>query len=68
MKLRLELDGEVDGRWLAEVTDLPGVLAYGTSREDALARVEVLSLRVMAGRMERGKGIPRLPEAFTVAA
>jgi predicted RNase H-like HicB family nuclease len=68
MKLRIELDREEDGRWIAEVSELPGVIAYGMSREDALARVEVLALRVLADRLEHGETIPQVAEAFTVAA
>jgi predicted RNase H-like HicB family nuclease len=45
MKLRVEFDRETDGRWIAEVIDLPGVMAYGATREEALAIVEALALR-----------------------
>lgn len=48
MDLTIELEQEEDGRWLAEVTDLPGVLVYGQSREDAVVRVKALALRVVA--------------------
>lgn len=68
MKLRVEVDREEDGRWIAEVTDLPGVMAYGATREEALSRVEVLALRVIADRLEHGERIPKVAEAFTVAA
>lgn len=51
----VELELEDDGRWIAEVVDLPGVMAYGTSRADALAKVEALALRVVADRMEHGE-------------
>lgn len=50
MEFRLECEREDDGRWLAEVPQLPGVLAYGATAEEALARAEVLALRVMAER------------------
>ncbi len=56
--LRVELDREEDGRWLAEVVGLPGVLAYGASREDALAKVQALALRVIADRLEHGERVP----------
>jgi len=46
---------EEDGRWLAEVPQLPGVLSYGTSREVAMAKAEVLALRVLAERLEHGE-------------
>ena len=50
--LKVELEHEADGRWLAEVIDLPGVLAYGATRDEALARAEALGLRVIADRLE----------------
>lgn len=49
---------EADGRWLAEVSALPGVLAYGATREDAVRKVESLALRVLADRVEHGEEIP----------
>ena len=49
------LEQEADGRWLAEVVELPGVLAYGASRDEALARAEALALRVIADRLEHGE-------------
>ena len=50
--LAIEIEREDDGRWLAEVPALPGVLAYGTTSEDAKAKVKVLALRVIADRFE----------------
>jgi predicted RNase H-like HicB family nuclease len=55
MKYAVELELEEDGRWIAEVPDLPGVMAYGATREDALRRVEALALRVLADRIEHGE-------------
>ena len=55
MCLTLELDREDDGRWIAEVRELPGVLAYGKTREDAMIKVQALSLRVLADRIEHGE-------------
>lgn len=52
MNFNIEYELEADGRWLAEVPQLPGVLAYGASAEEALAKVEVLALRVLAERLE----------------
>ena len=66
-RLAVELDCEDDGRWIAEVTDLPGVLAYGQTREEALARVEVLALRVLADRLEHGEVVPELSGLFDAA-
>ena len=55
MKLTLECEREDDGRWLAEIAELPGVLAYGKSADEAMARAEVLALRVLAERLEHGE-------------
>jgi len=68
MNLQIEVEREDDGRWIAEVPDLPGVMAYGQSNEQAIARVKALALRVIADRVENGESIPALAEAFTVAA
>ena len=50
MNLIIEIEQEEDGRWIAEVPDILGVLAYGNTREEAIARVKALSLRVLAER------------------
>ena len=55
MNYMLECELEDDGRWLAEVLELPGVLAYGASKEEALAKAEALALRVIAERLEHGE-------------
>ena len=66
-KLRVQLEREEDGRWIAEVIGLPGVLVYGESREAALARVEALALRVLADRLEHGEAVPELSGLFDAA-
>lgn len=58
MNLTLECEREEDGRWIAEVAALPGVLAYGASANEAMARAEVLALRVLAERLEHGETAP----------
>jgi predicted RNase H-like HicB family nuclease len=63
-RYRIEIEQEQDGRFLAEVIDLPGVLAYGESAEVALAHVQALALRVLADRLEHGEG-PRGPVSVT---
>lgn len=68
MNLTLECEREEDGRWLAGVPELPGVLAYGSTSAEALAKAEVLALRVLAERIEHGEAQPtavsiRLPTA-----
>ena len=56
----VESEQETDGRWLAEVVELPGVLAYGTRQEEAVSRVQALALRVIAERLEHGEAGPEL--------
>jgi predicted RNase H-like HicB family nuclease len=65
--MRLEVEQEEDGRWLAEAPALPGVMAYGGTRSEAVARVEALSLRVLADRLEHGERAPELDRLFTAA-
>ena len=60
MRFRVGVEREDDGRWLAEVPELPGVLAYGTTAEDAPAKVQALALRVVADRLEHGEAGPDL--------
>jgi predicted RNase H-like HicB family nuclease len=57
---RVELEREEDGRWIGEVPDLPGVLAYGSTRDEAQAKVQALALRVVAERLEHGEAGPQL--------
>ena len=68
MKFSVEIDREEDGRWIAEVVDLPGALAYGQTREEAISRAEALALRVMADRLENGESLPTLENMFSVPA
>lgn len=58
MSLPIEVEQEDDGRWLAEIPDIPGVLAYGTTRDEATASARVLALRVLADRVEHGEEVP----------
>jgi predicted RNase H-like HicB family nuclease len=66
--MRIEIEQEEDGRWLSEISDLPGVMVYGATREEAVARVKALALRVLADRLEHGETVPELVEVFSVAA
>ena len=66
--MKIDIEKEEDGRWIAEVSDLPGVLAYGKTREDSIAKVEALALRVIADRIDYGETIPELDELFAVTA
>jgi predicted RNase H-like HicB family nuclease len=66
--VRIEIDREEDGRWIAEVCELPGAMAYGKTREDAISKVEALALRVLADRLENGEEIPDLNGVFAISA
>jgi predicted RNase H-like HicB family nuclease len=55
VRIRIELERETDGRWIADIPSLPGVMAYGDSREMALDKVQVLALRVLADQIEHGE-------------
>ena len=66
--MKIEIERETDGRWIAEVTAIPGVLGYGATRDEAIARVEALALRVLADRVEHGESVAELEEVFTVSA
>ena len=67
MNLKIEVERETDGRWIAEVMDLPGCMAYGSSQADALAKAKALALRVLADRMEHGEPVPAGDELFSLA-
>ncbi|HET7434208.1 MAG TPA: type II toxin-antitoxin system HicB family antitoxin [Thermoanaerobaculia bacterium] len=62
----VELEREDDGRWIGEVVDLPGVLAYGATREEAVSRAKALAFRVLADRLEHGESVPELENVFAV--
>ena len=55
MNFTIETEREDDGRWIAEVPELPGALAYGATREEAMLKVEALALRVLAERLEHNE-------------
>jgi len=60
MKYTVEYERETDGRWLAEVLELPGVLAYGQDENEAVAKAQALALRVIADRLEHGEAAREL--------
>lgn len=60
MTFRVETEREDDGRWLAEVIELPGVVAYGETQQIAVSKVQALALRVIAERLEHGEAGPDL--------
>jgi len=65
---KIEVEQEEDGRWLAEVLELPGVLAYGQSQEAAVSKVQALALRVVAERLDHGEAGPQLLSISFAAA
>ncbi len=62
--MNIETEKEEDGRWLAEVTELPGVMVYGENKKEAILKVKALALRVIADRIEHGEEIPELGKVF----
>ena len=58
MNFTLECEQEVDGRWIAEVPELPGVLSYGSSAAESISKAEILALRVIADRLENSEAEP----------
>ncbi len=55
LQFKIETEREEDGRWIAEVIDLPGVLVYGKTKEDAISKAQALGLRAIADRIEHGE-------------
>jgi predicted RNase H-like HicB family nuclease len=68
MYLHIETEQEVDGRWIAAVSELPGTLVYGKTQEEAVRQVKALALRVIADRLENGEPVPAAADVFEVAA
>lgn len=68
MKFTIEHEREADGRWLAEVPELPGVLAYGASADEAMAKAEALALRVLADRLDHNEAGPQAISIAIAAA
>jgi predicted RNase H-like HicB family nuclease len=64
--MRIDIEQEPDGRWIAEVPDLPGVLVYGQTRTEAISKAQALALRVIADRLDNGESVPDLEELFAV--
>jgi predicted RNase H-like HicB family nuclease len=67
VQFAIELEREEDGRWIGEVRDLPGVLVYAKDRDEAIARVQALALRVLAERLEHGEPPNFLSVSFRAA-
>jgi predicted RNase H-like HicB family nuclease len=66
MPWTIELDREDDGRWIAEIDEIPGVLVYGSTREEAIGKVRSLALRVLADRNDNGEHLATLDQVFAV--
>ena len=64
----VEVEQEEDGRWIAEVSELPGVIVYGQSRDEAVRGAQVLALRVLAERLEHGEAVPKVEAVFSIVA
>ena len=67
MNITFETEQETDGRWIAEVPELPGVIAYGKSQMEATGKAEALALRVLAERIEHGEAHPMNVSVFVAA-
>lgn len=68
MNFTIEMEQEKDGRWIAEVLELPGALVYGQTHDEAMAKVQALALRVLADRLDHGEGAPDLMSVSFKAA
>lgn len=68
MNLAIELEQETDGRWIAEIDELNGVLVYGETRDEAIRKVKTLALRVIADRLENGESLPQQIESLVFEA
>ncbi len=66
--MKIEIEREENGRWIAEIPELPGVMVYGDTRNQAISKAEALALRVLADRLEHEEEIPELKEVFAVSA
>ena len=69
MPFRIEVERETDGRWFADIPQLPGTMAYGDTSEEAVSNVQALGLRVLADRIEHGEALPEgVMDLFAVPA
>jgi len=65
--MKIEIEREDDGRWIAEIPELPGVMAYENKRSKAISKAQVLALRVLADKLEHREQIPEINEVFAVS-
>jgi predicted RNase H-like HicB family nuclease len=66
--MKVEIEQESDGRWIAEIPSMPGAMAYGATRSEAVAKAEVLVLRILADKLEHGESVPQITDVFSVPA
>lgn len=67
-RMKIEIEQEEDGRWIAEIPELSGVMAYGQTQSQAVSKAEALALRVIADRIDHGESIPELESLFAIAS
>ena len=65
--MKVEVEQGADGRWIAEVPSLPGAMAYGTSKAEAISKAEILVLRILADKLEHGESVPQIDQVFSIA-
>jgi predicted RNase H-like HicB family nuclease len=65
---KIDVERELEGRWIAEVPELPGVMAYGQTRDEAVRRAQSLSFHVLAERLDNGEEPPQAQFVFSVVA
>ena len=68
MNFTIEIEKEEDGRWITEILEIPGVMTYGNSREEAIKKVKALAFHIIAERIENGENIPEIDIFFSIAA
>lgn len=68
MHLTIEIEQEEYGRWITEVLEIPGAMAYGKTKKEAIAKVQTLALRVLVDRLEQGETVPEINAIFSIAA
>jgi predicted RNase H-like HicB family nuclease len=66
--MKVEIEQESDGRWIAEIPSMHGAMAYGATRSEAVAKAEVLVLRILADKLEHGESVPQITDVFSVPA
>ena len=68
MNLIIEIEQEEDGRWIAEIPEIPGAMTYGQTSQQAVISIKSLALRILADRLEHGESIPEMEQVFLIAA